>query len=165
MDAESKGLSPLRTIGDDASGLVAGHEMVFPQVFYEYDNFHISRALMDLRRYFLNRLKSAITVRNDLEVKSRKAVGNMELVNKVLLAKKEEDRIRHISSTINTLVSWLEHDILNKAGPSPDERRELYDFVVEEFRNLERIETHRIKSLRITLENKREMALCSGRKV
>lgn len=49
----------------------------------------------------------------------------MELVDKVLLAKEEEDRIRHISSTIDILVSWLEHDILNKAGPTPEECRAL----------------------------------------
>jgi hypothetical protein len=83
----------------------------------------------------------------------------MDCVDQALSARVEETRIRHISSTIDTLVSWLEHDILNKAGPTPDERRELYDFVVLEFKNLEKIETHRIKPVRITLENKRNMVL------
>ena len=41
----------------------------------------------------------------------------------------------------------------------PNERRELYDFIVEEFKKLEKIEPHRIMAMRITLENKREMAL------
>mgnify|MGYP006883379062 CR=1 FL=1 len=41
----------------------------------------------------------------------------------------------------------------------PEERRALCDFVVQEFRDLERIETHRIESLRISLENKRERDL------
>lgn len=114
---------------------------------------------MDLRRYYRNRLKSAITERNDLEAKSRKLTENIELVNKVLLVREEENRIKQISSTINVLVSWLEHDILNKAGSTPNGRRELYDFVVEEFGNLERIEAHRIKSIRTTLENKRDTVL------
>ncbi len=64
MDAQAKGLKPRRTICDDARGLVSGHWMAYPFVFCEYDNFHISRALMDLRRCFRNRLKSAITSRN-----------------------------------------------------------------------------------------------------
>lgn len=89
---------------------------------------------MDLKRYFRNRLKTALTERNGSEVKSLKSIGDMKMVDRVLLSRKEEDRIRHISSTINTLVSWVEHDILNKAGSTPCDRRELYDFVVEEFK-------------------------------
>ena len=119
MNTKIKGLNPQRTICDDASGLVSGHWMVFPQVLCEYDNFHISRALMDLRRYFRNRLKSAITVRNGLEVKIQKSPASQDLVERAVIARTEEDRMRHISETITCLISWLEHDILNKAGPPP----------------------------------------------
>ena len=159
LDAQDKGLRANRTIGDDASGLVSGHALVFPNTPYDYDNFHLSRALKDLRRFYRNRLKTAITVRNDYDTKAEKMVSDLESVDKSLSARAEETRVRHISSTIDTLVSWLEHDILNKAGPTPDERRELYDFVVQEFKALERLETHRIKVVRITLENKWDMVL------
>ena len=159
MDTETKGLKPQRTICDDARGLVSGHWMVFPQVFCEYDHFHISRALMDLRRYFRNRLKTAITALNRLESKAKKSPSNTKLIERVLLARTEEASMRHISETTACQISWLEHDILNKAGPTPEERRELYDFVVDEFKKLEVIEAHRIKPVRITLEKKREMIL------
>jgi hypothetical protein len=39
-DCQEKGLNPHRTIGDDASGLVSGHKIVFPDIPYHYDNFH-----------------------------------------------------------------------------------------------------------------------------
>ena len=158
MDAEIKGLSPQRTIGDDAKGLVAGHKLVFPEADYHYDNFHLSRTLMDLRRYFRNRLKSTITALNEL-LRSSQSTTDLEFSDTLLLSKKEVNRIRHISTTLDTLISWLEHDIFNKAGPTPEERRELYVFVVDEFKKLECIEPHRITSVRITLENKREAAL------
>ena len=46
LDANDKGLNPQRTIGDDANGLVSGHKVVFPEVPYDYDNFHLSKSLM-----------------------------------------------------------------------------------------------------------------------
>jgi len=55
------------------------------------------------------------------------------------LARKHEAKIKHISTTIDTLVSWMEHDILNKAGPKPTTRYELFDFIVDEFKKLEEI--------------------------
>ncbi len=159
MDAKEKNLNPQRTIGDDGKGLVAGHKMVFPSTPFDYDNFHLSHGLMNLRRYFRNRLKSAITVLNKLEQKFEKPECNEKLVDKIIAADNKIDRLRHISSTLDILVRWLEHDILNKAGPTPEERRDLYDFVVDEFKKLEEVETHRIKPLRITLENKRDTVL------
>jgi hypothetical protein len=48
---------------------------------------------------------------------------------------------------------------LNKAGPTPKERHELYDFVVDEFKKLERLESHRIMAMRITLQNKKHEVL------
>jgi hypothetical protein len=53
----------------------------------------------------------------------------------------------------------MEHDVLKKAGPTPEERYELYDFIVKEIKKLEEIEPCRISAMRITLENKKESAL------
>jgi transposase len=105
LETKSKGLNPARTIGDNASGLVSGHKMIFPGVPYDYDNFHLSRSLMDLRRFYRNRLKSTITELNTLEKRSRKSIDDTSLAEQVLLERKEVDRIQHISGTINTLVS------------------------------------------------------------
>ncbi len=159
MYAEDKGLNPQRAIGDDAKGLVAGHKKVFLKTSYDYDNFHITRGLMDLRKFFRNRLKAAINELNARKISANQSIDDTELAEQVILAKKEEEKARNISTTLDILISWLEHDILNKAGPTPNERRELYDFVVDEYKKLELIEPHRITEMRITLENKREMTL------
>ena len=159
LDCQKKGLKPERTLGDDASGLVSGHKNVFPCVPYHYDNFHLSRGLMDLRRYVRNRLKTAITERDECGVQLQKASGDEIKYQQWVDAKDNENKARYVSKTLDTLISWLEHDILNKAGPTKHDRQVMYDFVVSEFRNLERMEPHRISAMRTTLENKREAAL------
>ena len=106
-----------------------------------------------------NRLKTAITERNELEGKSDKPPKNELNHQQLIAAKDNEVKARYISKTLDTLISWLEHDVLNKAGPTKNERRDLYDFVVEEFGKLEIMEPHRISKMRTTLENKRDAAL------
>jgi hypothetical protein len=134
-------------------------EKMFPSVPYHYDNFHLSRALMDLRRFYRNRLKTAITELRLLKKQSIKWTEDDNKHQQLAIATRNERQACYLSKTLDTLISWLEHDIFNKAGPTPDERRDLYDFIVEEFKKLELIEPHRITSLRITLENKRDAAL------
>ena len=78
---------------------------------------------------------------------------------KLSLAKKNESKMSYLSTTIDTLVSWMEHDILNKAGSCPTTRYELFDFVVSEFKELEKTHPHRIRPVRITLQNQRNLLL------
>ena len=104
MDAQDKGLNPQRTLGDDAGGLVSGHKITFPETPYDYDNFHLSQSLMDLRRYFRNRLKTAITERNTLEIKAKKYFYDDGLADKALIARAAEDNIRHLSTTLDTSI-------------------------------------------------------------
>lgn len=160
MDAEEKGLNPQRTIGDDAKGLVSGHKIVFPETPYDYDNFHLSKSLMELRRLFRNRLKTSITVLNTLQQQYIKSSDDdRDLLEDISIATENEKKIRDVSNTLDTLISWLEHDVLNKAGPTLEERYDLYDFIVIEFKKLEVIGSPRLRAMRITLENKKEAAL------
>lgn len=159
LDCQSKGLNPQRTLGDDAKGLVSGHTLVFPEVPYHYDNFHLSRELMNVRRFFRNRLKTAIAELKRLQKQSIKWTEDDNKYQQLASAIQNEHDARYLSKTLDTLISWLEHDILNKAGPTNIERCALYDFIVDEFKKLEMIEPHRIATLRVTLENKRNAAL------
>jgi hypothetical protein len=140
-DCQNKGLGPLRTIGDDSSGLVSGHKIVFPGAPYHYDNFHLSREPMDLRRFYRNRLKTAITELRLLQKQSTTWTEGGSKFKQLNVSTRNECQARHLSKTLDTLISWLEHDIFNKAGPTPDERRDLYDFIIEEFKKLELIES------------------------
>jgi hypothetical protein len=51
---------------------------------------------------------------------------------------------------------WLNHDVLELAGPVLIERQELYDFVVAELRLREGIGRKKIKTLRKALQNQRD---------
>jgi hypothetical protein len=57
------------------------------------------------------------------------------------------------------LISWIEHDVFNMAGYNPDVRRELFDFIVLEFKKLEKIHKHRIRAVRVKLKNQRDLLL------
>ena len=147
-------------VSDEASGLLAGHTFVFPECHCYYDNFHLSRSLMDLRQFYRNRLKSAVsTGEKYYHTLTTRSVTDATIFDEWALAMDEMKKLNHISSTIDTLISWLEHDVLNKAGDRLTEREALYDFIVDEFKKLEQIESHRIESMRITLENKKPSAL------
>jgi len=162
LDLKKKGLNPERFIADYGTGLRDGHQMIFPKTPCDADNFHITKTLIELRRYFRNCLKTAISYRKQLENKMEKAkeLGqHQKYSHKLGLAKKQEKKMQDLSTTINILVSWMEHDILNKAGPDPATRYKLFDFVVSEFKKLEELHPHRIRSVRIALQNQRNLLL------
>ena len=161
-DLEKNGFNPERIIADDGNGLRDGHKIVFPNIPCDIDNFHITKTLIELRRYFRNCLKTALSYQKQREDKMEKAkkMGHPQRQSRKLgAAKKNEAKIKNISTTIDTLVSWMEHDILNKAGPDPATRYELFDFVVSEFKKLEEIHPHRIHPVLITLQNQKNLLL------
>ena len=50
-----------------------------------------------------------------------------------------EKTARNLLGTIDALVNWLHHDVLEKAGLPLQEREQLYDFVVREIKKIESI--------------------------
>ncbi len=163
-DLEKKGFNPERIIADNGDGLRAGHKLALPHIPCDADNFHVTKTLIELRRYFRNRLKTAISYRKQLEDKMEKektkSLGQYQKYShKLGLAGRHEAKIKNISTTIDTLFSWMEHDILNKAGPNSATRYELFDFVVSEFKKIEKIHPHRIRPVRVTLQNQKNLLL------
>jgi len=161
MDLQKQGLNPDRVFADDGSGLRAGHQYVFPNTPCDADHFHISKSLMDLRRYFRNRLKSSISHLRLMELKMNEldTTRATKQEKKLEKAKKEEKKFRYLSESIDTLISWIEHDVFNMAGCNPDIRRELFDFIVDEFKKLEKIHRHRIRAIRVKLKNQCNLLL------
>lgn len=161
-DLQKKSFSPERVYADKGSGLHAGHQLVMPELPYHRDHFHIIQDLMDLRRYFRNRLKTAVTYLQAQESKFYEAMlkGNDGLHERSLAqAVSEEQQARFLSLSIDTLVNWMHHDVLEKAGPSLETRTDMYNFIVEELKKLELIHPHRIYSVRIMLKNAISLAL------
>ena len=162
LDLKKKSLNPERVFGDDASSIQAAHHYVYPNAPYDVDNFHIIRDMIELRRYYRNSLKSAVTNRKTLEDK----------VNKTLLTEKfetyheplecalmKEKEIKELSQSIDTLVNWMQHDVLNMPGLAPTLRYELFDFVLSELMQLAQKHPHRIKSVCTTLKNQKYLLL------
>jgi hypothetical protein len=63
----------------------------------------------------------------------QKAQGN-RVSKKLTQARQAESTTVALSGDVKTLVQWLNHDVLELAGPALVERQELYDFVVAELR-------------------------------
>ena len=78
---------------------------------------------------------------------------------KLSCAKKEEAEQRDRSSTIDTLISWMEHDVLNMAGLSVEIRKELFDFIVDEFDLLAQHHPHRLQEMCNKLRRRRDKLL------
>lgn len=161
-DLEKQGLNPERFFADDGDGLRAGHNLVFPKIPCDADHFHVIKKLTDMRRFFQNRLKSASTYHNDMKEKMERAKQNDEpqsIAKKLGMAKRHEEQMRYLSESINTLVSWMQMDVLNKAGTNPIIRNELYDFILDEFKKLSVIHPHRIQDICVALTNQKHLLL------
>jgi len=162
LELQDQGFNPDRIIGDDGSGMRSAHKSILPNTPFDYDNFHLSKLMMETRRYFRNCYKTSVTEALDMKDKLRKMTFN-EISSPYIstLAELEEREVtmKYLSNTMDTLVSWMQHDVLNKAGKNPQERRGLYDFIVREFSKLEKIHPHRIGKMCVTLKAKRDQSL------
>ena len=162
LDLQKQGLTPERVISDDSSTIRAANQYVYPHMPCDIDNFHIIQDMMDMRRYFRNSLKSTITNRKTMQSKVDKSMltTKLETYHKQLkVAKKQEKKMKHLSHTIDTLVSWMQHDVLNMPGPEPKTRYELFDFIVDELKRLAADHPHRIQSVCTTLKNQKYFLL------
>jgi hypothetical protein len=161
-DLEKQGLNAERFCADDGDGLQAAHRIVFPNTPVDADHFHMIKKLTDMRRFFQNRLKSAITYYNNMLKKLARAKQNdaiQKLTDIVALAKKHEEQMRYLSESIDTLVSWMQMDVFNKAGSNPHVRNELYTFIMSELEELSAIHPHRIQDICVTLKNQQPLLL------
>ncbi len=70
-----------------------------------------------------------------------------------------KSRLLHLTTTIDTLISWMEHDVFNKPGAPTLVRRELFDFIVQEFKILAKLHPHRILPICTTLTAQRDLLL------
>ncbi len=138
-DLEKLEFNPERIIADDGDGLRTGHQLAYPNIPCDLDNFHISMDLMKMRSYFRNKLKSSISYRQEIEekmIRSKKRKKGAKYSWKLLVAKKLEAESKLLSNSIDTLVSWMEHDVLNMPGHNLETRYELFDFILTELNNL-----------------------------
>ncbi len=74
----------------------------------------------------------------------KKGQGN-RWSKKLTVARLDEQKAQQLASEVSTLCDWLRNDLLALAGPDWAERRELWDFIVAEFKQREALCLHRIR--------------------
>ena len=159
LDLQKQGFNPERVIADDADGLRNAHAMVMGDIPCDYDHFHISKDMMDLRRFLKNRLRTAETEYFEAAVMATDAAldkTKAKYTNQLSALEREFNLLNHISPTINTLISWMEHDVFNMPGSPIKLRRELFNFILQEFEALAKMHPHRIHGLCTKLRNQRD---------
>jgi hypothetical protein len=157
-----QGLEPNKFIADFGAGLRSGLNLAYPNIPCNGDVFHVLFDLKKLALYFKNREKSRNTIVMELLAKLNKAKHpdkKEKLLDQIKIAKEDATKFCLLSSSIATLVDWMAHDVLSIAGSDPKGRNELYNFIVDELKLLEKIHPHRIKASRITLENQKDNIL------
>ncbi len=117
---------------------------------------------MDMRRYFRNKLQSAITWLRTCEIKTQTAIKLKTIqkyTDELVKAIEEEKLMLHLTKNIDILVSWMEHDVLNKPGENIIVRRQLFNFIVAELEVLAKLHPHRIMSMCVKLEDIQDLLL------
>ena len=160
LDALEQGLAPKRTIADAGSGLRAGHQAAFgEEVPCHGDVFHIQHQCQSVSNSLARQALGATTRRQDLEQKmviaKQKGQGH-RLSKKLTLARQHEVNAISLARDVKTLIGWLNHDVLELAGPALAERQELYDFVVAELQRREALGGKKVRVLCKALQNQRD---------
>jgi len=160
MELSDKGLRPDYTVADGGTGLRAGQALAWPNIPCRSDVFH---ALLDMGRmavYLENRAFGAMSALEKMEAKmtkaKRKGKGN-QFSKRLVMAAQAEAAAINLADDINSLAGWLRNDILSLAGDNADTRRQLLDFVIESLRQKEHLRPHRIRPVRVMLENQRDL--------
>ena len=142
LDLSQQGLNPDHTIADAAKGLRAGQAAAWPDKPCYGDVFHIQYQYERLAFFLCRRADGATSRREKLEAQMERAKkqgrGNT-LSKKLTLARQAEKTASQLATDVEILTDWLNQDILALAGPSLRERLELFDFIVEELRERDRI--------------------------
>jgi hypothetical protein len=160
LDAVDQGLDPERTIADAGTGLRAGHKAVFGEEKPCHgDVFHLQHQCQGVVNSLVRQTQGATTrlqvLEQEMEVAKQKGQGN-RVSKKLTQARQVESTAIALERDVKTLVQWLNHDVLELAGPALKERQELYDFVASELRLREGIGGKKVRTLRKALVNQRD---------
>ena len=159
LDLTKQGLCLNYTIADGGKGLRAGQQAAWGQELPCHgDVFHAESKLNELALFLERRAASCTSFRQKMEWKMEKLKRSSDARNpshKLALARKAEKKWVSLADDIRVLVDWMHNDILSLSGPDLNERRRLYDFVVEELNKRKLLCPHRIVPVCKMLKNHR----------
>jgi len=162
LELSDKGLRPERTVADGGFGLRAGQALAWPDTPCDGDVFHAEMEFGRMASYQENRAWGALTAEEETKRKmlraKRHGTGN-QYSRRMLLAADKARIAVELADDLVLLSSWLRNDIFARGSMDYPTRRVLLDFVIEELRAREAIEPHRIRPLRVMLENQGDALL------
>jgi hypothetical protein len=159
LELQEQGFEPGSVVADFAKGLRAGQAQALPDVPCKGDVFHAYYELGQVVRYLENRAYTALAQGEKLRRQAAADPAQRQA------AQQEQGRAIAVADDAATLAAWLRQDVLAVAGPDVEERRRLYDFVVDELRQREGQCPHRLRPVRVLLEERREELLLFAEEV
>jgi len=170
LELQEQGFAPEAIIGDGGSGLQSGQNLAMPDTPRRGDVFHALQETEALVTYLENRAYDAIATRSKLEHKqatSERQQGRRHLAvaQKLRHARPAESQAVAVATEVALLLRWLRQDILALAGPSYEDRRILYDFVVAELQARQLVCPHRIGPVATYLVNHRDALLAFAKQL
>lgn len=162
LELSDRGMKLDHTIADGGKGLRSGQREAWPDVPCWGDVFHPLYDMGKLCSFLENRASATTEAVEILEKKitiAKKKSQGTKYSRRLGHAREEMQTAAHLRNDISTLAKWLKEDILSVAGPEPEVRRELLQFVVEELKGRESKALHRIRPVRQLLETHGEELL------
>jgi hypothetical protein len=164
--SETQNLKPNHTIADGGPAARRGQKDAWPDVPCHGDVFHALHPLNKLVCYLDNRLTEALKVVEELKHKIRHPRGKWKqeefyqtLLQNLAKAEIDLEKAFSLAEDVATIYSWLKNDILSLIGPSYHDRRDLFQFVIDQLALREDACRHRIEPVRKYLENHKENLL------
>ena len=139
-----------------------GYKQALSETKIQYDHFHFIRDMKDCKRFLKNKMASKITSAAKLEQKinrEKNPAKKVQLEHKLTLAFNDPLTLDEVYRTFSTLEQWLQYDVLQLAGYSPDKRAELYDFIISEVKLLKQKFPPRITKVYNSLKHQRNALL------
>ena len=157
---EKQGLKPDHTIADGGQSARKGQKDAWPNVPCNGDVFHALHPIQGLVCYLENRAIETLKVVDGIrhKIQSRRGKWKQENNLQTLLehlekAERECEKMVSLIEDVDILYKWMKNDILSLVGPSYSDRKELFQFVIEQFSLREKLCQHRIEPVRKYLEN------------
>ena len=166
LELQERGFAPEATIADGGQSLRAGQALVMPGVPCRGDVFHGLQDPEELVGYLTNRAYDAIAACSKLEHKKAKCQGlkarskqNHKLGQRLRHAWPVAEQAIALADDVTTLVTWLGKDVLGVNALDYASRSLLYDFIVAELRERNKLWPHRIDPVCRLLETQRDHLL------
>ena len=165
-----RGFAPQATIADVVGGLRAAQAEALPGVPCRGAVFHALQTATPLVGYWENRAYEAMAARRPWEnrqsrMEHRHGRKEASRAGQRRYAREAAVQALTLAFAVGALLAWLRQDVLAVRGGHYAERWALSDWIVAELQSPEPACRHRIRPVRVLLENQREALLAFAKKL